>query len=773
MKKQVAIILAAAMFFAMIPVISIPTYAANEETVIVSVPWEKINNCGHQAFSGPCQAYCWAYCRIILDNQAHTYFDYWTGSQAKAPSAAGYASQSVYMKSKQTLLETICNNVDLGRPVVVGVNGTPGYAHFVVAIGYKAGCNRNHLSESDILILNPASSAINVTRGSSETYTYLSSCTLTYTGANYVCWTATSGGTNVTNTTSNGIATTPTPPATSKPLPPSATYESGKWSVTIPANYKLLLYSSEVEAVSATYVSARSASYRVLCTKKAILSNGIVRYYGAFNTNDYYWLTYSNGMTIEDADAIKTHIIHFNANGGNVSTTSKEVTPGGTFGDLPTPTQSGYTFDGWHTAASGGAQVTASTTVNLSSNQITLYAHWVAAESDLYIRSTEQGDWHITLPDEGVPLYETATSAVNCGRYGYKTIDCCQKAVLSDGSIRYCAKLGFSEGEKYRWIVFTPEIVVKNSESYTVVLDPNGGRVSPSAITVKKGSTYGALPQPIWNVPNSYDFIGWYTAPDGGTKVDAATSLSTNADHTLYAHWNNIWQATLDPNGGAVLNSLSPIKVEYKNSRYFPVASRPGYTFDGWYTEKDGGEKLRDGWMRIVGGAYFYAHWTPIATGSYTVTFDSLGADTPDPASIEVQAGGTYGKLPFVFGPTFGSVLVGWFTEPTGGQQVQSNDPLVINANHTLYAHYIKELYMITFDPNGGSVARQHTGEMSSYPQEYIAGAKAPGYGELPKATWSGHEFLGWYTAPVGGTQVVKGASYVVQDDHILYAHWK
>ncbi len=103
--------------------------------IMVDVPWGRINKCGHQAVSGPCQAYCWAYCRIILDDAAHTYRDYWTGSQAVAPSAAGYSSQTTKMTSKQKLLETICNNVDLGRPAVVRVKGT-GKApfHFVVAI---------------------------------------------------------------------------------------------------------------------------------------------------------------------------------------------------------------------------------------------------------------------------------------------------------------------------------------------------------------------------------------------------------------------------------------------------------------------------------------------------------------------------------------------------------------------------------------------------------------------------------------------------------------
>ena len=40
---------------------------------------------------------------------------------------------------------------------------------------------------------------------------------------------------------------------------------------------------------------------------------------------------------------------------------------------MPTPTWSGYTFDGWFTAASGGARVTASTVVT---GNVTYYAHW-------------------------------------------------------------------------------------------------------------------------------------------------------------------------------------------------------------------------------------------------------------------------------------------------------------------------------------------------------------------------------------------------------------
>lgn len=70
-----------------------------------------------------------------------------------------------------------------------------------------------------------------------------------------------------------------------------------------------------------------------------------------------------------------TYTVYFNANGGAVGTSSKTVDSNGVYGSLPTPTRSGYKFDGWYTATSGGTQITENTAVNLNGNQ-TLYAHW-------------------------------------------------------------------------------------------------------------------------------------------------------------------------------------------------------------------------------------------------------------------------------------------------------------------------------------------------------------------------------------------------------------
>lgn len=72
-----------------------------------------------------------------------------------------------------------------------------------------------------------------------------------------------------------------------------------------------------------------------------------------------------------------SYVVTFNANGGSVSTSSKYVTFGATYGSLPTPTRTGYSFDGWYTASTNGTRIIESSIMSFSSN-VTLYAHWNA-----------------------------------------------------------------------------------------------------------------------------------------------------------------------------------------------------------------------------------------------------------------------------------------------------------------------------------------------------------------------------------------------------------
>ena len=92
----------------------------------------------------------------------------------------------------------------------------------------------------------------------------------------------------------------------------------------------------------------------------------------------------------KDAPTPVNYTVTFNANGGTVSEAKRTVASGSAVGTLPTPSYSGYTFNGWFTAASGGTQVSASTKVN---GNVTYYAHW-----------TKSGNGGDPEPQRGEPV---------------------------------------------------------------------------------------------------------------------------------------------------------------------------------------------------------------------------------------------------------------------------------------------------------------------------------------------------------------------------------
>ena len=107
-------------------------------------------------------------------------------------------------------------------------------------------------------------------------------------------------------------------------------------------------------------------------------SSGGTQYYTATLASARTWDKEGTSQTLWVRWTANTYTVTFNAQGGSVSPASKSVTFNATYGTLPTPTLSGHTFDGWFTTASGGAKVTASTTVTTASNH-SLHAQWTVA----------------------------------------------------------------------------------------------------------------------------------------------------------------------------------------------------------------------------------------------------------------------------------------------------------------------------------------------------------------------------------------------------------
>lgn len=169
--------------------------------------------------------------------------------------------------------------------------------------------------------------------------------------------------------------------------------------------------------------------------------------------------------------------------------------------------------------------------------------------------------------------------------------------------------------------------LINTGDEVTITFDPNGGTLNAGDETkaVQHNGTYGEMPTPI---RSGYHFDGWYTEKNGGSKVDANTSVTTKEAHMLYAHWSEAkFNITLDPNGGTLANTT--YEVTY-NSPYgeMPTPNRAGYDFDGWFTEKDDGTKVEASTVVTAAEPHMlYAHWTAhehcicggsISTGDHT-----------------------------------------------------------------------------------------------------------------------------------------------------------
>ena len=158
------------------------------------------------------------------------------------------------------------------------------------------------------------------------------------------------------------------------------------------------------------------------------------------------------------------------------------------------------------------------------------------------------------------------------------------------------------------------------SSTMNITLNPNGGSISESELSVNIGSTYGSLPTPT---RDGYAFTGWYTDAENGDEITNDTKVIENLS-TLYAHWENssetnAYNVYFDANGGKTnTNSI----LVHTGSTYgsLPNASLNDYVFAGWYTEKDNGIEITSNTtFNLSENQTLYAHWVKtISEYSYT-----------------------------------------------------------------------------------------------------------------------------------------------------------
>ncbi|MFA5689993.1 MAG: InlB B-repeat-containing protein, partial [Kiritimatiellales bacterium] len=189
-----------------------------------------------------------------------------------------------------------------------------------------------------------------------------------------------------------------------------------------------------------------------------------------------------------------------------------------------------------------------------------------------------------------------------------------------------------------------------------------------------------------------------------------------------------------------------------------PAPVRTGYTFDCWYTERDGKGMIitADTIVMLDVEHTLYAYWTP---NRYTVVFDAAGGNPANQTVIQTyDSNYIFPGEPARIGYTFN----GWFTAAAGGTEVTADAIMSIAADHTLYAQWTPNRYTVTFDGNGGNPAEQTVTQ--TYDNHYILPDVNP--------VRTGYTFKGWFTAAAGGTKVTAATKMSMAADHGLYAQW-
>ena len=491
---------------------------------------------------------------------------------------------------------------------------------------------------------------------------------------------------------------------------------------------------------------------------------------------------YLNGVKVTSTTIVKTvsahtlvadwiantYIVTYDANGGEVTTSNKEVTYDLAYGELLTPTREGYTFNGWYL---GTNEITSSTIVNTASNH-TLVADWIANTYKITLdKNNGEGqdrviqtayDRNTVLPTEpysrrgytfvgwstapdgeveyvdgvnvtnistgdNVTLYAvweintyTITYHLNGGtttNVGTYTVE--DRVTLSDAEklgYTFTGWSGDSTGVIAQGTTGDLEITANfAANTYRIILDKNSGEGQEQVIqtaydmdTVLPETPYTKL---------GYTFKGWSTSANNDTVTYSdkqnVTNISTGIDVTLYAVWEaNSYTVTYNPNGGSVNPTTKTVTY---NSIYgeLLVPVRKGYTFTGWYTSVEGGTKIESTTtITILNDQTLYAHWT---VNSYTVTYDANGGTvSAEPKTITY--GSPYGELPTPTRNSDDYAFAGWYTSAEGGTRIESTTILDNDSNHTIYAHWniIPKIQSVWFDIYNKNTKDSYYSEMEN-----------------------------------------------------------
>ena len=262
---------------------------------------------------------------------------------------------------------------------------------------------------------------------------------------------------------------------------------------------------------------------------------------------------------------------------------------------------------------------------------------------------------------------------------------------------------------------------------------------APQNIDYDTAPTMPETPTKAATAEYTYTFAGWYTAAEGGEKVEDFTVKGNATYYGRFTATKNRYEIKFVDGDGNQAGETQT--VEYGTAATAPATATKAatdkytYAFDGWYTAAEGGEKVTD--FTVKANATYYAHFTS-TVNKYEVKFvDEDGKQIGETQSVEYDAKATKPENPTKTGDAqYSYDFEGWYNAAEGGEKVED---FTVKGNATYYARYTRKVnkYTVKFIDGNGE-------EMTENAQTLDYGSEI----ELPvePTAESGYYFAGWKT---------------------------
>lgn len=338
-------------------------------------------------------------------------------------------------------------------------------------------------------------------------------------------------------------------------------------------------------ANGASYIPTQSGKYYCEITVTPTSASAKTR--DASTSGSYTIKTSIAEVTV--AAAATTYTVTFNAgSNGTCSESPKQVSAGENI-TLPSVTaNSGYTFDGWWTAETGGTKIGVADDTYAPESNITLYAHYNTATGGsllVTLPSTETTD----ITCYGTPSTIGGTDYVMSGKYCYKLDNggTCTLTIPSGVTVSKIEIIGTSKENSTKSKITisncTPdgggELNTRKSTegASTLTFTPTSQQSTYTITSSNKGSyiqikVYGSNGPSIsfTTQPQDADYVTSTTAKAKALTVEAQVNNFTGDAPTINYQWYRNGTKSTD-NGILIENE--------KNASYTPVISTAGTTY--------------------------------------------------------------------------------------------------------------------------------------------------------------------------------------------------